>query len=123
MMAEIDGQARSTRLAPKQECDRGSARRVARQGFHNGAAQSRGTILIEQLQQLRCLSAGRLALRERQVQERFALWDRLLQQTCGSGIESLALKFEQRLLVYRIEHQLTTIVATPMASYFDCAIQ
>ena len=73
MAAEIDGQRRRTRLTAEQKCDRSGTRRVALESFHDGAAQSRGAILLQQLQQMRGLIAGRFALSEGEIEERFAL--------------------------------------------------
>jgi hypothetical protein len=50
IVAEIQGHPSRTWLASKQERDRASAGRVALQSFDNGAAQSRGTILVQQFE-------------------------------------------------------------------------
>ena len=79
---------------------------MALQRFDDGAAQSRRTILIQQLEKLRRLSAGGLALRECQVQKHFALRDGLLQAARGRGREWLALYLEHRFPMCRTEHRL-----------------
>src|SRR5215207_3722891 len=47
MVTEIERERCVAILAAQQECDGGSARRVALQGFHDGAAQSGTAILLQ----------------------------------------------------------------------------
>ena len=59
MAAEIDGQQWGARLAAKQEGDGRSAGRVALERFGDGAAERGGSILVQQLHQVRGLMPGR----------------------------------------------------------------
>src|ERR1700733_12092882 len=80
-------------------------------------------MLIQQLEQLRSLPAGWLALWERQVQKRFALWGGLLQAARGRGMECLALELEQRFPMRRIEHWLTAVIGALMTGNLHRAIE
>ena len=61
-------------------------------------------ILVQQLEQLRRLPAGRLALRECQIQKHLTLGDGLLQTARRRGMECLALALEHSLFMRRIQH-------------------
>ena len=75
------------------------------------------------LMQLSRLAAGRLALREGQVQKRFALRHGLLQAAGGCGVEGFALELEHRFLMSGIEHQLVAIIGARMAGDLERAIE
>src|SRR5271166_3013218 len=103
MAAEIDGQQCGARLTAKQEGDGRSAWRVALERFRDGAAQRGGSVLVEQLHQVRGLMACRFALREGQIQKRFALRRGLFQAASGCGVERFAFDLEHRILMRGIK--------------------
>src|ERR1700683_233598 len=123
MAAEIDGGQWGARLAAKQEGDGRSAGRVALERFGDGAAERGGSILIQQLHQVRSLMPGRFPLRERLIQKRFAFGHGLLQPASGRGVERFALALEDRLLMRWIEHGLVSVITADMTSDLDRAIQ
>jgi hypothetical protein len=103
--------------------DRRRAWRAALQCFQDGATQCSGAVLFHQLHQLGCLRAGRCALREGQIEKCLALRYGDLQAPTGRGVECLALDFEHRFLMSRIENQLVAVIGAHMASYLDSAIE
>lgn len=104
MTAEIQGDPLRVGLTAKQKRDRGGSGCIARQSFDDGAAQSRGAILVQQFHELKGLTTGRLALRERQVYQRFAFWRRLLQPAAGCSVECFAFYLQYRLLMNWIQY-------------------
>ena len=58
MAAKIDCQSHLAGLAAKQERDGASTGRIALQGFEDGAAKSRWSKLIQQFDELGCLTGG-----------------------------------------------------------------
>src|SRR5439155_1183895 len=123
MAAEIDGQQWGARLAAKQEGDGRSAWRFAFERFGDGAAERGGSILVQQLHQVRGLMSGRFPERERLVQKCFAFRHGLLQPASGRGVERFALALEDRLLMRRIEHGLVAVITADMTSDLDRSIQ
>src|ERR1039457_1608687 len=123
MSAQIEGERRRAGLPPKQKSDRRRAWRAALQCFQDGATQCSGAVLFHQLHQLGCLRAGRFALREGQIEKCLALRYGDLQAPTGRGVECLALDFEHRFLMSRIENQLVAVIGAHMASYLDSAIE
>lgn len=115
MVAEVEREWCRAGLTAKQEGDRGAARRVAFERFDDGAPQSGGTMLLEQFQQLSGLTAGRFALREGEVKQRFAFWYGLFQPAARRGVEGLALDLENRLLMRGMEHLLVAIIGARVA--------
>ena len=104
MAAEIEGGLGGARPTAEQERHRRCARRASFESFGDGSAQSGGTVLFQQLQQLRCLRAGRFALCEGQVEKRPAFRRHLLQTSAGRRVEGLAFGFEYGVLMGGIEH-------------------
>ena len=123
MAAEIHGQQRGSRLTAKQEGDRRSAWRVALERFSDGAAKRGGSVLVQQLHQVRRLIPRRFTLREGQIQKRFAFRHGLLQAASGRGVERFAFDLEHRVLMCGIEHGLVAIIAANMTSDLDRTIQ
>src|SRR5437899_11019911 len=88
-----------------------------------GSWKRGGSVLVQQLHQLRRLTPRRFTLREGQIQKRFAVRRGLLQAANGRGVERFAFDLEHRVLMRGIEHGLVAIIAANMTSDLDRTIQ
>src|SRR6476646_925402 len=123
MLAQINRQRSGTGLAAQQKGNRRGSGGVALEGFLDGAAECGGTILVEQLDQLRGLRASRFSLCESQVQQFSAFWNGLLYASAWRGVVGLALEFQHRLLMGGVEHELVPVISADMAGKFSRAIE
>src|SRR5690242_13221537 len=108
MVAEIDRHPSWPILAAKQESDRRGTRRAVRQGFYDGASYRRGSKLIQQVEKLGGLSAGRLALSKGQIEQHLALRYHLLQTATRRRVKGSAFGFQHGVPMVGIEHLLLT---------------
>src|SRR5450631_1326076 len=123
MAAEIEGNRCGARLTAEQECDGGSAWRVALQCFDDGASHSGNAVLLQQLHQLRRLSAGRFSMSEGLVEKLLALGHGLLQMAQRHEVDGLALELEHCFLMNRIEYKLVPVIGARMLGNLERAVE
>jgi len=109
-------------LAEEEGYGRDSGRTMF-QCFTDGFAQLSGPVGVQQFQKLCGLAVGRFPAGESRLEQGPAFRHRLFQASTRSRAAGLALFLQQFLLVSRVQHQLTPVVETMVASQFFRPIQ
>lgn len=123
MGAEIDQQGRGAGLTAQQEGDGVGAWRATVKRLPHRFLQRGHPMLIEQLQQLLRLTAGRFSLRESGVDQQFGLRHQLLQTTAAGRRDRAVLGFQQGFLMCGIDDELMPVVGSQMTGDLGKAIQ